>query len=274
MMIYNLSNVNTNKLHDEFIKEGINPVQVSVSGDESTFKFSNGSDEVLIQSVVDRHIPNSVFIHYDLNGFILNCTYNVFSEPCSDYIFEIEDTLINGLEEGHYEIPTHRYLNGTVTVVEDPNDYIVSPSIWSKYIEMRKNQLSNMLETCTLQEIKSVYQSYSAEDKEMFKQCYMEYWKNLNSTQISWDFTYEYVFKVLLNTLYVKDVLKRELTQEEQDEYNNLLTMFNNLKSTQDSLASLGLLSLEFTNNVLQSNKSLNDSKLIPELEFITSEEE
>ena len=53
-----LKKVNVNKLHDEFVANGIypNPVLISENGD-GDFTFGNDIDVTLVQSIIDAHDP-------------------------------------------------------------------------------------------------------------------------------------------------------------------------------------------------------------------------
>ena len=53
-----IKNCNVNKLHDEFIENGINPYPVlKLENGDGEFVFTEGTDVELVQQIIDRHNP-------------------------------------------------------------------------------------------------------------------------------------------------------------------------------------------------------------------------
>lgn len=50
-------NVNTNKLHDELINEGINPILVESLEEKTWITFAENTDMDLVQQIIDTHDP-------------------------------------------------------------------------------------------------------------------------------------------------------------------------------------------------------------------------
>jgi len=50
-------NVNTNKLHDELITAGINPVLVESLDEKTWITYADGTDMTAVQAVIDAHDP-------------------------------------------------------------------------------------------------------------------------------------------------------------------------------------------------------------------------
>ena len=56
-----IKNVNISKLHDEFIKSGINPHPVFIlENGDGEFNFSEDADMGLVQQIIDAHDPTPI----------------------------------------------------------------------------------------------------------------------------------------------------------------------------------------------------------------------
>lgn len=58
-MIIEYTNINHNKLHDELIANGIIPLLVENLNEKTWITYTDGTDMVAVQKIVDAHIPTT-----------------------------------------------------------------------------------------------------------------------------------------------------------------------------------------------------------------------
>ncbi len=273
MINYILQNANTNILHDEFIKAGIVPIDVFTEGTNSIFNFNDNEDTIAIQIVIDAHDPLKYRIVCDENGFILHCCNDVFCSFPIEGMYQIYfvNELPDSIKGQYYKVPTHRYLNEEIVEVSDYNDYKLSVPIWADYIKFNKENLINMLQKNPLNEVRALFHSMDEQQKLMFRKCFSEYWGGNSATQTDINLSFESMFRILFKTLYIKDVLKRDLTEAEQLTYENLLTIMNSHDASIDPYLPLDQWALPLTERIMDDINNIRFNKIFPLLSYITT---
>lgn len=216
-------------------------------------------------------------ILYDQYGFIwaTTTTQNTLDAPdgyFTDIITSQDDInkLVGILEPG-YGYPLFKYTDGVITKITNYDDYNVSMTILRNVLDKRRHEFSEMIEKSTLDELRTLFHSLNASDQLQFRKCFSEYWATGASTQTDINLCFEGLFRVLIKALYIKDVLKRELTVDEENEYHQMLTIFYNHNELIEPYLPTLTWSLPLVERVMREINDVRFDHVFPKLGYITT---
>lgn len=219
-------------------------------------------------------------ILYDANGLIWSAVTNQnnITAPDGYFIAQVDSTeeinKLKSITEPGYGYPLCKYVGGIVSEITDYNDYTSNMTAMNGFMEKRKKDFSEMIEKNSLDDLRTLFRSLNADEQLMFRKCFSEYWSTGASTQTDINLAFEGMFRVLIKAMYIKDVLKRELTIDEQTEYENLLTLFYNHNELIEPYLPSVTWSIPLIDRVMDEINGVRFNHVFPKLGYITAPEE
>ena len=218
-------------------------------------------------------------ILYDVNNFIWSAVTNQNNMDVPEGYFTADVNtseqigLLNKVLEPGYGYPLLKYIDGVIVPITDYNDYAVSMTILRSYMDKRKKDFSEMIEKSTLDSLRTLFHSLNSDEQLEFRKCFSEYWATGASTQTDVNLSFEGMFRILIKTFYIKDILQRELTVAEKDEYDSLLTLFFNHDQLMEPYLPNKEWVLPLVGRVMDEINTVRFNQVFPKLDYITTPE-
>lgn len=165
-------------------------------------------------------------ILYDVNGFVWDTSdVSVNLQPRNgltltqvNYAYPDEDMF-----DSVYGLPLHKYVNGVMSDITNPDDYNKDPILAERYNLKLHDEVKELLKTKTLAELKTIYNSSPpAKKKAIYDEIEIK-WDNKLYTKDKL-LSLEVMCRAIAEYFYIKEVEKRALTTEEQTAFNNMMT--------------------------------------------------
>lgn len=218
-------------------------------------------------------------ILYDANGLIWSAVTNQNSleVPTGYFMVQLDSAeeinKLKSITEPGYGYPLYKYVGGIVSEITDYNDYASNMTAMKSFMDKRKKDFSEMIEKSSLDSLRDLFRSLNADEQLMFRKCFSEYWSVGASTQTDINLAFEGMFRVLIKAMYIKDVLKRDLTVDEQTEYENLLTLFYNHNELVEPYLPSVAWSIPLIDRVMDEINGVRFNHVFPKLAYITEPE-
>jgi hypothetical protein len=117
-------------------------------------------------------------VKYDENNFVWGIANNDNSfELVGGYSEMImDDVYLGDIFEPGYGYPLYKMIDPDIILITDPTEYQVSTRIWRLYLSKVRNDMFNLIESKTNQELAILYAALPALHKPIFYTCLEEYW--------------------------------------------------------------------------------------------------
>ena len=120
-------------------------------------------------------------IFFDNNGFIREAiTKETFYEDAPGFTSAIVNYTFNQLIDVICGLPLYKYVDSQVTEITDPYDYHVDSKLWNAYLEKLHQEIKISLNTKTLDEMKTIYDSSPQYKKDVIVEEIELKWASVN----------------------------------------------------------------------------------------------
>ena len=190
--------------------------------DTNNFIRTAISDNVCICSEYIAHEGQCLLDHNDLD--LIEIGIDDYDGLTAVYFANFDS---NVELSDYYNLPQYQFIDNEVVPVTDPVVYQVDPLMWQNFVRKLTDQTNLDLANLTDAELKVIYDNAPQYQQDII---YAQIELNEAGTilQQRVNLTIESIMRTVLEIIYIRDVVKRELTQGEQTAYDAVLTRVHN----------------------------------------------